>query len=47
MSAGERHTSWGREDDGRWDAFRAAVLAGVDPDTAARNAGLEPIGGER
>ncbi|MHA6625635.1 hypothetical protein ACU61A_09415 [Pseudonocardia sichuanensis] len=39
-------TSWPRERTQRWDAFRAAVLAGADADDAAPNAGLEPLDDE-
>jgi hypothetical protein len=36
-------TSWSRESNERWNAFRAAVLAGVTPGQAAHGAGLEPL----
>jgi hypothetical protein len=40
-------TSWSRETDERWNALRAAVLAGTDAEQAARGGGLAPLGASR
>lgn len=34
-------TSWGADQDTRWDTFRNLVLEGVDPTEAAHRAGLD------
>lgn len=38
-----RPTSWSADADDRWNTFRQLVLAGTDPDEAARQAGIEPL----